>query len=114
MDERLEKALNYSNYMVTFNNQKRIAKEKFLDSRYFYLNGGKFFSSIELINYLSFLVSKGMTDTIVLDENENPIKVENLTEFLDNIQHTYFFALNEYYQTLTQLKSSRKVEKLVE
>ena len=31
MDERLSKALEFSNYMVTLNNQKRILKEKYSD-----------------------------------------------------------------------------------
>ncbi len=29
MDERLEKALDFSNYMVTLNNQKRLLAEQF-------------------------------------------------------------------------------------
>ena len=31
MDRRLEKALEFGNYMATLNNQKRLLKEKFLD-----------------------------------------------------------------------------------
>ena len=29
MDEKLSKALDYSNYMVTLNNQKRLLEEKY-------------------------------------------------------------------------------------
>ena len=29
MDERLEKALDFSNYMITLNNQKRVLRERF-------------------------------------------------------------------------------------
>ena len=32
MDERLEKALEFANYMTTLNNQKRVLKEKFYES----------------------------------------------------------------------------------
>ena len=31
MDERLEKALDFSNFMVTLNNQRKLIYEKFLD-----------------------------------------------------------------------------------
>ena len=42
MDERLKKALDFSNYMVTLNNQKRVLKEKFFENRIYYYNGGQF------------------------------------------------------------------------
>ena len=35
MDERLKKALDFSNYMVTLNNQKRVLKEKFFEKKGF-------------------------------------------------------------------------------
>ena len=39
MDERLEKALDFGNYSVTLNNQKRLLKEKFYDDCIMYQNG---------------------------------------------------------------------------
>ena len=32
MDEKLEKALDISNYMITLNNQKRLLKEKYYEN----------------------------------------------------------------------------------
>ena len=32
MDERLEKALDFSNYMLTLNNQKRLLAEKYQEA----------------------------------------------------------------------------------
>lgn len=114
MDERLAKALDYSNYMVTYNNQKLLAKERFNENLCYFFNGSQFIVSIELINYVHYLFNKGITNTILIDSNETPIKIDNIEEFLNNIQHTYFFATNRYYQDLTELKTKRKVEKLVE
>ena len=42
MDERLQKALEFGNYTVTLNNQKKLLKEKFIDQCVFYTNGYKF------------------------------------------------------------------------
>ena len=53
MDERLEKALNYSNYMVTYNNQKALAKENFNENLHYFFNGAQLIISMELINYLN-------------------------------------------------------------
>ena len=41
MDERLEKALDFANYMTTLNNQKRVAKENFMKIMSYYFNGGQ-------------------------------------------------------------------------
>ena len=49
MDEALEKALDFSNYMVTFNNQKRIIREEFLEGLLIYQHGGMFTITKELI-----------------------------------------------------------------
>ena len=43
MDERLEKALEFSNYMTVLNSQKRIIREQYLENCIHYLNGGKFY-----------------------------------------------------------------------
>ena len=37
MDERLQKALEFGNYTVTLNNQKKLLKEKFIDQCVFCL-----------------------------------------------------------------------------
>ena len=36
MDERLKKALDFSNYMVALNNQKRLLTEKYQENLKFY------------------------------------------------------------------------------
>jgi hypothetical protein len=51
MDERLEKALDISNYMVTLNNQKRLLKEQYAENLVFYHNGGQFTITQELISF---------------------------------------------------------------
>ena len=39
MDQRLEKALDFSNYMVTLNNQKRVLTEQFKQDTFVSLFG---------------------------------------------------------------------------
>jgi hypothetical protein len=114
MDERLEKALAYSNYMVTYNNQRRLIKEKFTENTHYFLNGSHFVVNPELITYVSFLLNKGLTSSILVDYNENPVEIKSLEEFLENISETYFYALNSYLQEINNLNSKRSVEKLIE
>lgn len=115
MDERLEKALNFSNYMVTLNNQKRVLKERFREQTVYYYQGGQFTVSKELMTFVSMLIEQGNdTDIVLVDDNETPIMVSDLTDFQSNILNTYFTAANEYHAEYEKLRKNRSVEKLVE
>jgi len=115
MDERLQKALDFSNYMVTLNNQKRVLKERFREQTVFYHQGGQFTITQSLITFVSMLVERDNSEDIVLiDDNETPIMIADLEEFLSNILDAYFTAANEYHAEYTLLKTNRSVEKLVD
>jgi hypothetical protein len=115
MDERLQKALDFSNYMVTLNNQKRILKEKFLESRVHYFNGGQFSVTQELLTFCGMLVEKDDTKNIVIiDDNDTPIRIADLQEFLDDILNIYFTSANEYHTEYEKIRTKRKVSGLVE
>ena len=57
MDERLEKALDFSNYMLTLNNQKRLLSEKYQEDLIHFYNGSQFTLSRELITFVSAMMS---------------------------------------------------------
>ena len=115
MDERLEKALDYSNYMITLNNQKRVLKEKFREQTIFYYNGGQFTVTKDLIMWcVRMCETDNEQDQVIIDDNETPILVSNSLSFLDDIQDLYFKAVNEYHTEYKKLSSNRSVEKLVE
>lgn len=115
MDERLEKALNFSNYMVTLNNQKRVLKERFREQTVYYYKGGQFTVSKELMTFVSMLIEQGNdADIVLVDDNETPIMVSDLSEFQADILNTYFTAANEYHAEYEKLRKNRSVEKLVE
>lgn len=115
MDERLEKALDYSNYMITLNNQKRVLKEKFREQTIFYHNGGQFTVTKDLIMWCVRMCDTcNDQDQVIIDDNETPILVRDSSMFLDDIQDLYFKAVNEYHAEYKKLSSNRSVEKLVE
>jgi len=114
MDDRLQKALDFSNYRQTFSVQRKTLKEKINSQLTFGCNGGLFKIDQTLINFVVTLESAGRTENVVLlDSNDNPILIEKLIEFKDEIFDRYFSATNEYYEEYKQLKSSRSVEKLI-
>tara|TARA_B110000503_G_scaffold142949_1_gene241782 strand:- start:11754 stop:12101 length:348 start_codon:yes stop_codon:yes gene_type:complete len=112
MDERLEAALKFSNYMVTLNNQRRVIHEQFLENCVHYLNGGKFSVNKDLITFCQTLVTREQTSAILIDDNNTPIEVQDLNTFLDNILEIYFSTTYEYLDKYNEIKKNRTVEGL--
>lgn len=115
MDERLEKALEFSNYMVTLSNQKRMLKEKYYEDLIYFQNGCQFTITKELITFVGLLVSTdNNTDVVIVDDNDIPAMIKNLNDFYENILDVYFTASNEYNTEYNKLKTKRSVNKLVD
>lgn len=114
MDERLEKALEFSNYMNTLNNQRRIIREQFLENCVHYLNGGKFSVNRDLITFCQTLVNREQTNAILIDDNDTPIEVDNTEKFLDDILDIYFTTSYEYFDKYNEIKKNRTVKGLVD
>lgn len=114
MDKAIEKAFEISNYMATLASQKQIYKEEFYQNLIHYQNGGSFSVTRELINFVKTLVDLGHdTNTVLIDNNDIPIEIDDLKVFMEQIVSVYYGAVNEYYSKYTQLKTSRTVESLV-
>lgn len=115
MQEQLKKALEFSNYKQTFAIQRKILKEKIESKLTYGHNGGIFKINRELINFVQLLIDQGrMSGIVLMDINENPILIENVESFRDEIFDRYFTATNDYYEQYQKLKKSRSVEKLLE
>jgi hypothetical protein len=114
MDERLKKALDIGNYMVTFNNQKRLIKDKFYEDLIYYDSGSQFVVTQNLITFVKFLIENGYnTDIVLVDENDIPVKINCLETFYQNILDVYFRATNSYIDSYESLKNSRSIERLI-
>lgn len=112
--ERLAKALDFSNTMQTFNLAKNNLKVKTQNLLSYSVNGGTFRVSQELIAFVSMAVNQGKTSLILLDKNDIPIQIDDTTKFLEDISSLYFEVINEYYNDYQKLRSSRKIEKVLE
>lgn len=113
MDQRLSQALEFSNYMVTLSNQKRVLYEKFKTDIIFYQNGATFTVSKELITFLKTLIDTGNdSDIVLVDDNDLPVMIEDLKSFFNSVLDKYFSAANEYYAEYQKLKVKRSVEAL--
>jgi hypothetical protein len=113
MDERLKKALDISNYMVTLNNQKKLLKEKYYEDLLYFDSGSQFIVTQQLITFVKMLIESGNTaDVVLVDDNDIPVRIDNLETFYQNILDVYFSASNSYITEYEILKKSRSVEKI--
>lgn len=110
MDNRLEKALEFSKYMTTLSNQRRLLHEKYLENSIHYLNGGKFTVNKELINFCNMLSLNNQDTAILIDDNNMPVEISNVNKFLEDILDIYFTTTQEYFIQFNKLKSNRTVE----
>lgn len=115
MDDQLKKALDFANYRQTFLIQKKALKEK-IEARLTYgYNGGIFKIDSHLITFVQMLLDQGRTHGVpLLDANENPVMIEDLQSFRDEIVDRYFTSTLDYYEQFQELKKSRSVEKLLD
>jgi hypothetical protein len=114
MQEQLKKALEFSQYKQTLSIQRKILKEKIEAVLTFGQSGGIFKIDRSLITFVQLLIDQGRTHGVVLlDQNENPILIDDLEKFKDDILDRYFTSTNEYYEQYQTLKKSRSVEKLL-
>ena len=112
--ERLEKALDFSNTMKTFNLNKNNLKVKTQNLLSYSTAGGSFTVDQSLISFMNFVVSSGKTEISLLDKNDIPIHIDDTEKFLDEVSSLYFEVVNDYYNEYQKLRSSRKIEKVLE
>lgn len=114
MDDRLRSALEFSNFKQSFAIKLKQIKEK-IDAKLTYgYNGGIFKIDRSLLTFVEALCQTGRNSSVILDHNENPIMIENLASFKDEIFDRYFSATNEYFNEYQQIKKSRSVERLLD
>lgn len=110
MDDRLTKALEYSNYKVTVFRQKQNLKLRLENLLTYAYNGGMFKISQELISFIDALLRKEVNEVVLVDSRENPVKINDLQDFYDTILGLYFEATNEYHLEYEKLRKARSVK----
>ena len=113
MDEKLEKALEFSNYQKTLYLQKENLKlrlEHMLIAKY---DTNVFSCSMELINFIQTCITNNMDAVVILDIHNNPVKINQLRDCLDSLLVVYHTAFDEYFNKYETLKKARSVKKVI-
>tara|TARA_B110000503_G_scaffold29605_2_gene47583 strand:+ start:202 stop:552 length:351 start_codon:yes stop_codon:yes gene_type:complete len=113
MDERLEKALEFGNFTKTLNDQRRMLTEKYHEDLIFFYQGAQFTLTQTLISFVATLIQTGNNTSVIVDDNNTPIRIDNLKDFNEDILNSYTIASNSYFTEYQQIKSNRSIEKLI-
>jgi DUF917 family protein len=113
MDDRLQKALSHANYKLGIVQQKENAKLRFSNNCLYAKNGGIFTVTPQLIAFVDLLVKRGDTGTIIIDNNGNPVMIENLEEVMDEMLAKYAEATNEFHHDYETIRKARTVKSLL-
>ena len=114
MDERLEKALAFSNYRITIENRRKAIKRRYAAMSVLHYNNGTFMSDASTISFVDALINAGNDNALILDENERAINIEDLKDFRARLLDTYFAAINEYATETSKLAKVRDVKKAMD
>jgi hypothetical protein len=115
MDERIEKAFETANYMATLSNQKRIIQEEFTQQLIFYINGGTFQITTDLISYIKTVIDLDkVNDIIFIDSNGVPVLIDDVQQFFDDVTAQYFKACQNYIEKYNDIRVKRRIKDIVD
>ncbi len=114
MDEKLKNALELSNLMVTLNNSKRLLRETYNEKLLHYTNGGRFVVTRELITFVKALIDLNQSTAVLLDDDGEPIVIEDLSSFLKTTVNVYTEASNFYAYEYKKIIKQRSVSGLLD
>jgi hypothetical protein len=114
MDERLSKALEFSNYALTINNQKRNIRNRVAQLQIVHYLGGVFLADHETIAFIKTLMDLEHKSSIIIDSKQNPVNVKSLKELLDKLLNAYTSATTEFDIENEKLKKARNIKKVMD
>ena len=115
MDERLSKALEFSNYRNTIENQKHNLRARVESLTTVTYNNGTFKADKSTISFVKTLIDYNNGDRIaVVDERTNPIEIENPQEFYEDLMLSYNAAMNEFLIESKKLAKARSIKKIMD
>ncbi|NJO58815.1 MAG: hypothetical protein HC836_10835 [Richelia sp. RM2_1_2] len=113
MDIRLEAAFDVIKYQQTLINQRDLLEAWLNESLQYSNYGGTFKITPQLMVFVKLLVDNHYQASVIIDEYNTPILVENLQEFLETLLEIYATVTNEYYVKFQELRKKRNVKDLV-
>ena len=114
MDKRLEQALDFSNFRMILTTRQDNLKTLMNNKLMLSYGGGLFKVTKDLLGFVGLILLNQEQEVIIVDENDIPIKIENLREFAKTAIATYEKALEQYYKSYQKLSEAREIRKVID
>lgn len=114
MDERLQKALEFSNYTLTLTNQKKNIRNRVAQLQLVHYKGGVFKADHETIAFVKAMIDMGNTNGFMIDTKENPVKILSYEELLEKLTSAYHSATNELAAEFEKINKARNIKKIMD
>ena len=114
MDERLQKALDFSNYTATLNNQKQNIKNRFKQLQIVHHSGGVFLADQQTISFVKNMIDLEYTKGVLIDSKDNPVYINDFNELLEKLTSSYFDATTEYEAEYAKIRKSRNIKSMMD
>ena len=114
MDERLEKALEFSNYRMTIENQKKNLKTRVDTLQTFMYAKGTWKADQHLISFVQSLLDNKYENAIIVDSRNNPIQIDDIHDFKLVALEKYNAAMNEFLVESNKLAKARNIKKVMD
>jgi len=59
----------------------------------------------EFITFINLLLQKGQTKSVtIIDDNDNPVQIDDFQKFVDDVMDLYSKNVNDYYAQMQSIK----------
>jgi hypothetical protein len=98
--------ISLSKAKFAYHSNRIYLKEKYTSKLIIAEQGGMWQITPEFLSFLSVIKNNKTTDMIIMDKNNNPIKVK-VSELYDISFSTYESVMDEWYNELQELEKQR-------
>jgi hypothetical protein len=113
MNDEIKKTFDAASLMSTLNNQKQILHEELNQSLLYYYNGAVFTVNLTLLSFIGNCCAMQKDSVVLLDDNQMPVLVENLSKFYRSILSVYTEATNRYYYEYNKVTTPRNIVSII-
>jgi len=114
MDNRLEQALDFSNFRMILLTRQKNLKVLMNNKLTLVYEGGIFKVNKELISFIDLVDRCNFKEFIFIDSNDIPILVKDIKEFQKAAFAKYESALNQYHKSYQKLSEARDIRKVID
>ncbi len=115
--EELDRLIQTADRRALYTNQVAHVKERFRALNVLAWEGHIFELTPHFVTYVLLQFMSNQQDgasVVLLDKNEEPVLIEDMGEFVDQMQERHSEALNDYHDAYTKLRLAKDNQELIE